>query len=36
MFSVNDTNTVNGIATNNVGANDTRATNHDCSRNSRH
>ena len=30
------TNTVNGIATSNVGANDTRATNHDCSRNSRH
>ena len=27
-----DTNTVNGIATNNVGANDTRATNHACSK----
>jgi len=36
MFSVNDTSTVNGIATNNVGAIDTFATNHDCSRNSRH
>ena len=32
MFSVKDTNTVNGIATNNVGANDTRATNHACSK----
>ncbi len=36
MLSVKLTNTVNGIATNNVGANDTRATNHDCSKNSRH
>ena len=36
MLSVKLTNTVNGIATNNVGANDTRATNQDCSRNSRH
>ena len=36
ILSVKLTNTVNGIATNNVGANDTRATNHDCSKNSRH
>ncbi len=36
MFSVKLTNTVNGIATNNVGAIDTRATNQHCSRNSRH
>ena len=36
MFSVNDTNTVNGMATNNVGANDTRAMNQHCSKNSRH
>ena len=34
MFSVKLTNTVNGIATSNVGARDTRATNHACSRNS--
>ncbi len=32
ILSVKLTNTVNGIATNNVGANDTRATNHDCSK----
>ena len=32
MFSVKDTNTVNGIATSNVGARDTRATNHACSK----
>ncbi len=37
ILRVKLTNTVNGIATNNVGANDTRATNHDCSKkNSRH
>ncbi|GAB3008680.1 hypothetical protein MBOU_48290 [Mycobacterium bourgelatii] len=29
------TRTVNGIATNSVGNSDTRATNHDCSKNSR-
>src|SRR3954466_8752016 len=36
MFSVKLTNTVNGMATRSVGANDTLATNHDCSTNSRH
>ncbi len=30
------TRTVNGMATNNVGASETRATNQDCSKNSRH
>ena len=36
MLSVKLTRTVNGIATNKVGASDTRATNQDCSKNSRH
>ena len=36
MLSVNDTSTVNGIATNTVGASDTFTTNQHCSRNSRH
>ena len=36
MFRVKLTSTVNGIATSRVGASDTRATNQDCSRNSRH
>ncbi len=36
MFRVKLTRTVNGMATNNVGAIATRAMNHDCSRNSRH
>ena len=36
MFRVKLTSTVNGIATSTVGASDTRATNQDCSRNSRH
>ena len=36
MLSVKLTRTVNGMATNNVGASETRATNQDCSKNSRH
>ena len=36
MLSVKLTSTVNGIATSSVGANDTRAMNQHCSRNSRH
>src|ERR1700753_375942 len=36
MLRVKLTRTVNGMATNNVGASATRATNHDCSKNSRH
>src|SRR5581483_4758282 len=36
MLSVKLTNTVRGIATNNAGNSDTRATNQDCSKNSRH
>jgi hypothetical protein len=32
---VNTANTVNGMASNKVGSSATRATNHDCSRNSR-
>ena len=36
MLSVKLTSTVNGMATNNVGTIATRATNHDCSKNSRH
>ena len=36
MLSVKLTNTVNGIATSRVGANETRAMNQHCSRNSRH
>src|SRR5689334_5305646 len=36
MLSVKLTRTVNGIATNKVGASETRATNQDCSKNSRH
>jgi hypothetical protein len=35
MLSVKLTRTVNGMATNNVGASETRATNQDCSKNSR-
>ena len=36
MLKVNTVNTVNGIANINVGSSDTRATNHDCNKNSRH
>src|ERR1700677_3075329 len=36
MLKVKTVNTVNGTANINVGSSDTRATNHDCNKNSRH
>ena len=36
ILKVNTSSTVNGIASISVGTSETRATNHDCSRNSRH